>query len=89
MTLIYQTLKTYILQLLITLNLLVTYLIKQKELVNKSDISNCVKKSELNIKLVTLATKAELKAEQEQMVKLQTYDLRYFPDKNFFGNESS
>ena len=66
-----------------------TYWIKQKELVNKSDISNCLKKSELNIKLATLATKAELKTEQEQMVKLQTYDLRYFVGKNFFGNESS
>ena len=49
-----------------------TYFIKQKELVNKSDISNGAKKSELNIKLAKLATKAELKAEQEQKVKLQT-----------------
>ena len=36
--------------------------IKQKELVNKSDISNHIKSFELNTKLVTLATKAELKA---------------------------
>ena len=30
---------------------------KKKELVNKSDVSNLVKNSELNTKLVTLATK--------------------------------
>ena len=36
--------------------------IKQKELVNNSDMSNIIKNSSLNIKLATLATKAELKA---------------------------
>ena len=36
--------------------------IKQKELVNNSDMSNIKKNSDLNIKLATLATKAELKA---------------------------
>ena len=36
--------------------------IKQKELVNKSDIFNLVKRSDLNAKPVTLATKADLKA---------------------------
>ena len=36
--------------------------IKQKELVNNSDMSNIIKNSNLNIKLSTLATKAELKA---------------------------
>ena len=35
--------------------------IKQKELVNKSDISNLIKNSGLIIKLTTLATKAKLK----------------------------
>ena len=37
--------------------------IKTKTLANKSDISNLVKNSEGNIKLVTLATTSELKAE--------------------------
>ena len=32
--------------------------IKQKEFVNKSNISNLVKNSDLNTKLATLATKA-------------------------------
>ena len=36
--------------------------IKQKELVNKPDISNLIKNSGLIIKLTTLATKAELEA---------------------------
>ena len=58
--------------------------IKQKELVNKSDISNLMKNFDLNIKLATLETKAELKAEQHKIVKLQTRDLRYFLGKNIF-----
>ena len=36
--------------------------IKLKELVNKSNISNLVKNSDLNTKLATIATKTELKA---------------------------
>ena len=35
--------------------------IKQKELLNKSEISNLVNKSDLNTKLKRLATEAELK----------------------------
>ena len=38
--------------------------IKQNELVNKFDITNLVKDSDLNAKLGTLATKAESKAEK-------------------------
>ena len=38
--------------------------IKEKRLVNKSDFFNLVKQSDLNTKLATLATKAELKAEK-------------------------
>ena len=37
--------------------------IKQKELVNKSDISNLVANSDLKTKLTALAIKVELKAE--------------------------
>ena len=40
-----------------------------KGLIDKSDISNLVKNSDFNIKLTTLTTKAELKAEQEKIVK--------------------
>ena len=38
----------------------------KKALVDKSDFSNLVKSSDLNSKLVTLATKAELKAQQNK-----------------------
>ena len=61
--------------------------IKQKELVNKSNISNLVKNSDLNTKLAKLATKAELKAKQDKIVKLQAFDSSNFHDKNFFTDE--
>ena len=47
---------------------------KQKAFVNKSDFSNLIKNSVLNTKLAILATKAELKAEQDKIVKLQAFD---------------
>ena len=53
--------------------------IKQKELVDKPG---------LNTKLTTIATKAELKAEQDKTIKLQTYDLSYFLGRNSFGDNS-
>ena len=37
--------------------------VKQKVLLNKSDISNFTKKYDVNTKLAALATKAELKGE--------------------------
>ena len=53
---------------------------------NKSDISNQVKNSDLNTKLATLATKAELEAEQDKIVKLKAFDSSYFLGKISFGN---
>ena len=38
-------------------------------------------KFELRHKLVTLATKGKLKAEQDEFVKLQTFDSSYFRGK--------
>ena len=58
-------------------------MIKQKEFVNKSNISNLVKDCDLNTKLATLATGAELKAEQDKILKLQMHDLSYFHGKFF------
>ena len=49
-------------------------MINQKELVNNSGISNLAQNSDLNTKLATLATKAELKSEQYKIVKLQKYE---------------
>ena len=57
--------------------------IKGKELVDKSNISSLVKNSDVNLKLKTSATKAELKAEQDKIVKLQSHLLSYFLGKNF------
>ena len=60
--------------------------IKEKELLNKSNISNLIKNSGLNLKLKTSARKAELKAEQDKMVKLQSHLLSYFLGKIFSGD---
>ena len=60
---------------------------KPKKLVSKSDISNLVKSSDLNTKFSILATKAELKAEQDKIVKLETLDLNFFLAKYFFGDD--
>ena len=49
--------------------------IKNEELVNKFDISEYIDNSELEEKIKTLVTKAELKADQDKIVKLQTYNL--------------
>ena len=58
--------------------------IKEKELIDKSNISNLIKNSDFNRKLKTLATKAELKVEQEKIVKMQTYDWSYLLGKKIF-----
>ena len=43
--------------------------ITRKELLNKSDISNLIKNSDLNTKLKTLTAKTDLKAEQDEIKK--------------------
>ena len=63
--------------------------IKEKGSVNKSDISHLVQNSDLNTKLTTLATKAELKTEQDKIVKLQIFDSTYFGDKSHFENDGT
>ena len=45
--------------------------IKEKWLVNESNISNLVKNPDLNTKLVTLATKTKLKAEKDKFFLLK------------------
>ena len=52
--------------------------VKEKELLDKSDISNLVQNSNLNTKLATLKKSAGLKVEQVKMVKLQAFDSSYF-----------
>ena len=57
--------------------------IKQKQLADKSDIAGFINNSDLNKKVATLATKAELKAEQEKIIKLQAFDSSYFRGKSY------
>ena len=55
--------------------------IKQKNLINESNISDIIKSFDLNIKIESLATKAQLKAVQGKIVTLQTRDLHDFLGK--------
>ena len=43
-----------------------------------------VNQSDLNTQIATLATKADIKAEQDKIIKLQTHHLSYFLNKNVF-----
>ena len=63
--------------------------IQAKGLVHKSTISNLVKNSDLNITLATLATKAELKAEQEKIVNPQAFDSSFFCGKSHFEDNGT
>ena len=48
-----------------------------------------MKSSNLNTKLATLATKAELKAEQDKIMKLQGFDSHYFRSKIHFQDDET
>ena len=61
--------------------------IKKNGLVNKSNISSLSKNSDLNITLEKLAAKAELKAEKDKILKLQTHYSSYFFRKHFFDDD--
>ena len=61
--------------------------IKQKKLVDKSHISNLIKIFDFNTKLETWSAKAELKAEQEKIVKLETFDSIHFCGKSHFEDD--
>ena len=63
--------------------------INEKKLDHQFDISNLVKISDSNVKLIILATKAELKAERNKMVKLQAIDLNYFCGKSHFEKDGT
>ena len=85
----YQTLRKNILLLLIIINLLMIYLIrrwKKRKIVNESHISRFINNTDLDERITKIATTAELKAEQDKITKLQTYNFSYFLGKNFFGN---
>ena len=61
--------------------------IKQANLASKNNISDLAKRKQKDIldkKTEKLAIKAELKAEQDKIEKLQTYDLSLFIDQSYF-----
>ena len=58
--------------------------IKEKGLVDKSDFSEFIDK-----KIVTLATKTELKSGQYKIVKLQAFDSSYFIGTRYFENDGT
>ena len=59
--------------------------IKQKKLVDKSAIAGFINNPDFNEKIATIATKAELKTEQDKIIKLQLLDHpSYFCNKNHF-----
>ena len=45
--------------------------------------------SDLNKKVETLAIKAELKAEQEKITKLEAFDSSYNRGKSYFSNDGT
>ena len=64
----------------------------KKTLLNKSDISGFIMNSDLDKKkkkIATLATKAELKSEEDKIEKLQTYDSSLLICQSYFGNDGS
>ena len=63
--------------------------IKEKELLNKSDISGFIDNSNLDKKIAALTTKAELKAEKDKIVKLQAFDSSYFRYKSHFEDDGT
>ena len=61
--------------------------IKQKNLINESNISDIIKSFDLNIKIESLAQlkAVQLKAVQGKIVTLQTSDFHHFLGKNVLG----
>ena len=63
--------------------------IKEKELLNKSDISGFIDNTNLDKKIAALTTKAELKAEKDKIVELQAFDSSYFRYKSHFEDDGT
>ena len=52
--------------------------VREKEFVHKPDVSGFVDNSDLEKKIATLTAKAELKAEQDKIMKLQAVKFKIF-----------
>ena len=62
-------------------------MIKWKTLVDKSSIAEFINNAKINKKVGTLATKGELRAEQDKLSKLQASDSSYFHGKSHFEDD--
>ena len=62
---------------------------KQKQLIYKSDTSEFLDNSDLNKKIATLETKAELKLEQDKIIKPQAFYSSYFCGKSYFEDDGT
>ena len=58
-----------------------------KKLVNESGLNGKIKTLAKREEIKLLATKVELKAEQDKIVKLETYDLSLFIGQRYFVND--
>ena len=58
--------------------------ITQKKLAYESDLDRKIKEE-----IKTVATKAEFKAEEDKIVKLQTFDLSLFIGQSYFNNDGA
>ena len=63
--------------------------IKQKKLINEYDLNEEIKTLATKEEIKALATKPELKSEQDQIVKLQTFDLSLFIGQSYFNNHGA
>ena len=63
--------------------------VKQKRLVDKCPIAGFINNADLDKKAATLATKADLKAEQDKIIKLQAFDSSYFRGKSHFEDDGT
>ena len=58
-------------------------------MVDESNISIFIDNSDLDKQIATLATKAELKAEQDKITNFQAFDLSYFRGKIHFEDDGT
>ena len=63
--------------------------VKNYKLVHEPDVFGFINNSHLNKNIKTLAAKAELKAEQDKIEKLQIYHSSLFTGQSYFINDES
>ena len=63
--------------------------IKNKNLINESDIFGFVNNSDLDKEIATLTTKAKVKVDQDKIAKLQAFHSSYFHSKSYFENDGT